>query len=391
MPDEIDVAILTQDPRFGGGARAQTEAFWRASIALGRAPHLLYASRRRATSPLRRSLALAPAPETSEPFTGTAYPSFVPELDSLNQLVVGKRAASQASRSRSVWVVAASASYGYGAACSRRPFACWVGTGLADEWAARRAGLPRSRRVALGVNAPVLRRLEREVLRRAALVYATSDASRRSVASAGDLAPEAVGILPIPVDLDRFSPEPDASWCRRFDGPVIAFVGRAGDPRKNVGLLLRAFERVRARAPRTRLRLIGPPPDGGPPRRPDGVEVAGEVASVAPLLREATLFVLPSLQEGFGIVVAEALASGVPAVVTPCGGPEELVRRSGGGRVLSGFGADELADTVLELLGDPARLAEMRRRGRSYVAREHSPARFREQLAIAFEKLDAVA
>ena len=80
------------------------------------------------------------------------------------------------------------------------------------------------------------------------------------------------------------------------------------------------------------------------------------MASVAETLRRASLFVLPSLQEGFGIVVAEALASGVPVLVTPCGGPEDLVRDSHGGEVLSGFDPRELADRALALLGSPSRL-----------------------------------
>ena len=78
--------------------------------------------------------------------------------------------------------------------------------------------------------------------------------------------------------------------------------------------------------------------------------------SVAAHLRRATLFVLPSWQEGFGIAAAEALATGLPVVTTPSGGPEALVRDSGGGVVLEGFSAEELASTVRELLADPPRL-----------------------------------
>jgi phosphatidylinositol alpha 1,6-mannosyltransferase len=117
--------------------------------------------------------------------------------------------------------------------------------------------------------------------------------------------------------------------------------------------------------------------------------VLGEVASVAEPLRDATLFVLPSLQEGFGLVVAEALAAGVPALVTPSGGPEDLVRESGGGEVLAGFDADELADRAAALLGDGDRLREMRRRGRAYVVREHDSAHLRDALREALEELDA--
>ena len=103
--------------------------------------------------------------------------------------------------------------------------------------------------------------------------------------------------------------------------------------------------------------------------------------SVAAHLRRATLFVLPSWQEGFGIAAAEALAAGLPVVTTPSGGPEALVRDSGGGVVLEGFSAEELAATVRGLLADPAPPRAMRRSGREYVEREHSPARFRELLA----------
>jgi phosphatidylinositol alpha-mannosyltransferase len=184
---------------------------------------------------------------------------------------------------------------------------------------------------------------------------------------------EKVGILPIPVDVQAFTPSDQ--WSAAPEQPMLAFVGRADDTRKNVRLLLDALPLL----PEARVLLIGSAPSG----LPDRVEATGPVPSVAEHLRRATLFVLPSRQEGFGIVAAEALAAGLPVVTTPSGGPEALVAESGGGVVLEGFSPEELAASVRTLLGDPARLEEMRRRGREYVLREHSPARFRELLAEA--------
>ena len=192
------------------------------------------------------------------------------------------------------------------------------------------------------------------------------------------------GSCPFRSTSSALAPEPDETWLARLEAPTLAFVGRADDPRKNLPLLLEALPLIRARVPGTRLRLIGRPPE----RVPAGVDALGPVDSIAEPLRESSLFVLPSWQEGFGIVAAEALACGVPVVTTPSGGPEQLVRDSGGGRVLSGFAVEELAETVSALLGDVATLGRMRAAGREYVAREHSPDRFRSLLADALRAVD---
>ena len=356
-----DLAVLGQDPRFRGGALAQMEAFWRGAVELGRRPTFHYA--------LHPSLAGVSV--AGSPLDVPGVPSAFRWFDAGNQFLAGTWLAPELRDARELWVVATAATFGLAALRSRRPYRCWIGTGLADEWAGRRPGLRASRRAALRVNAPMLRRLEQRVLRGAERVYATSPGSRASVARAGGLREEEVGILPIPVDLDRFTPAAD--WPP--DPPVLAFVGRADDTRKNVRLLLDALPQI----PEARVLLIG----SAPAELPDRVEATGPVPSVAEHLRRATLFVLPSHQEGFGIVAAEALAAGLPVVTTPSGGPETLVGESGGGVVLRGFEPGELAATVRELLADPARLAELRRRGRAYVEREHSPARFRELLAEA--------
>jgi glycosyltransferase involved in cell wall biosynthesis len=192
--------------------------------------------------------------------------------------------------------------------------------------------------------------------------------------------------VPIPVDTGLFAPLPEDEWRRTLEKPQLVFIGRADDPRKNLPLLLDAFALLRRRRPGTTLTIVGQPPGG---ELPEGVVALGHVPSVAEPLRRATLLVLPSFQEGFGIVVAEALACGVPALVTPSGGPEQLVRESGGGEVLSGFGAEELATRAEALLGDAERLTAMRERGRDYVVREHDRSHLRNALAETLEQLTA--
>ena len=123
-----DLAVIGMDPAFGGGAKAQTDAFLAAAAELGRDPELLYCR----------------------------MPSGVRRLDAGNQLVFAVRVTPRLRETSDIWIATTSASSGYGAVRSGRPYSCWIGTGLADEWAGRRPGLRASRRLALRVNAPIL-------------------------------------------------------------------------------------------------------------------------------------------------------------------------------------------------------------------------------------------
>jgi glycosyltransferase involved in cell wall biosynthesis len=296
--------------------------------------------------------------------------------------VIGRRVRD----ARTLFVCAASASNGFGAVLSGRPYGCWISTTLAEESTSRQGRLATSRRLAHAASEPGLRALERRTIREAHVRWTISPSSQRAVVRATGIPADTIRVVPIPVDSERFTPLPDDEWEARLEAPELIFVGRADDPRKNVRLLLKAFSSLRRQLPTATLKLVGSRPSLP---LPPGVEATGHVASVPDVLRGATLFVLPSLQEGFGIVVAEALASGVPVLVTPCGGPEELVRDSHGGEVLSGFDANDLSERALALLGQPERLRKMRRLGRGYVEREHNPARLATALGAAVALLDA--
>jgi glycosyltransferase involved in cell wall biosynthesis len=370
-----DLAVIGQDPRFGGGAWASMAAFWEAVVALGREPRLFYLEHP----------SLAGRPRCAPLDAQGLHPPFR-RLDALNQLWAAQRLAAAAAQARSTWVVATTAQYGAAASRSGRPYSCWVGTTLDDEWRPQLHALPRSRRLARAVNGPTLRTLERQVLARADSVYATSPTARGAIARAAGLPAERIGIIPLPVDTAEFVPVPAKDYEAALERPTVAFVGRAHDPRKNVRLLLEAWPAILARHPQATLRLVGEPPLG---RVPEGVQIAGAVHSVATELRAASVLVLPSLQEGFGIVAAEALAAGVPVVTTPSGGPEDLIRRSGGGIVVESFSSGALATEVSEVLSDPGALLLMRERGRAHVELEHSPERTRQAVADALAVADA--
>jgi glycosyltransferase involved in cell wall biosynthesis len=358
-----DIVVLGQDPRFGGGSAAQTAAFVDGATALGRRAVWLY-----------------------DEHPGLGGPLFTwRRVEALRQSAEARRVDPRARAAASLWVVAALAGHGASAARSGRPYDCWIGTTIGSEWAGRAPGLPAVRRTAAAASVRALIALERTVLRGATRLYATSSASRADIARAAGLSDRAVGILPIPVDVERFVPAAEDEWREAVARPVLVFVGRADDPRKNVPMLVEAFATVRRRFPRAVLRIVGRPPEG---RLVEGIEAVGEVEDIAAELRQGAVLVLPSRQEGFGIVAAEALASGLPVVTTPSGGPEDLVRRSGSGRVATCHGAAAFADAIESALVDVDVLATMRRDGRRYAEAEHAPAVFRRALASVLEQVD---
>lgn len=139
--------------------------------------------------------------------------------------------------------------------------------------------------------------------------------------------------------------------------PRLLFNAFAGDPRKRLSVLLRALPLVLEQLPDARLALGG----GGDveavlatvePRVRRDVEPvlddlgAGTLADVPARFRDATVSVLPSLDEAFGLVLVESLACGTPVVCARSGGMPEIVKEDVG-RLCAPDDPQSLADAVV--------------------------------------------
>jgi glycosyltransferase involved in cell wall biosynthesis len=171
-------------------------------------------------------------------------------------------------------------------------------------------------------------------------------------------------LMPRGVDAELFHP----GKRRRADGEfVMGFVGRFS-VEKNVALLARVQEELEQRGWRNfRFLMVGHGSAEGwlrerLPRAEFTGVLKGEALSRA--YANMDLFVFPSHTDTFGNVVLEALASGVPAIVTPDGGPCTIVREGETGRVVPDEG---FAAAIGAVLGDGAKHAAMRLKAREFA------------------------
>jgi glycosyltransferase involved in cell wall biosynthesis len=135
-------------------------------------------------------------------------------------------------------------------------------------------------------------------------------------------------------------------------GPYVLTVSTL-EPRKNLPALVEAFTLLRQRRPELTLAIAGLEGWEEKPLAAEGVSLLGFVSDdeLARLYRGALAFAYPSRFEGFGIPVVEALASGVPAVVSSHPSLDE----SSGGATLRADPDDPeaFADALEEALGSP--------------------------------------
>ena len=268
----------------------------------------------------------------------------------------------------------------------------WLFPQFAAQWAARRRRVPYivSPHGALD---PYLRRhgrlqkaltdaaWQRRMLRDATLLHITTEQEGALIPDVAPTTPRHV--VPVGVWTDRLRIAGNGARFRsRFlggsDAEVVLFLGRI-TYKKGLDLLIRSFVHVSRASPGTQLVIAGPDDEG---LRPGLEQLANEQGLAAyvhftgPLYQDdradafaaATVWALSSYTENFGVAVMEALAAGLPTIVSTEVNLAGVIRENRAGIVASP-NATEFGPALANLLRDKGGHADLARRARSLAAR----------------------
>lgn len=176
--------------------------------------------------------------------------------------------------------------------------------------------------------------------------------------------------LPPPVRRDKAQPQ----------ALTVTFIGRM-HPQKGVDVLLAAWPHVLRRQPALpwQLWIVGDgklrPEMEAMARRlgiAERVRFWGQVAKVDELLAQSDLFVLPSRSEGMSNALLEAMAHGLPCVVSDLGGTRDMIEPDANGLLVTPDDPDRLAEALARLGGDPALRARLGAAARATIEARYS-------------------
>lgn len=211
------------------------------------------------------------------------------------------------------------------------------------------------------------KRWEKRALCSARKIIAVSDVVAHDVQELG-VPSDKVAVVFNGVDVEEFQPGPSerATWNFPASVPIALFVGDIRSPRKNLSTLLQALQHL----PEVHLAVAGDTQGSPAPALAAQLGIAervhflGKTRQIPSLMRSVDLFVFPSRYEAHPLVILEAMASGLPTIVS-----RNVGSASTFGDVLEVLddpdNAERLAGIMDDLLRSGERRAEMSRKARA--------------------------
>jgi glycosyltransferase involved in cell wall biosynthesis len=212
--------------------------------------------------------------------------------------------------------------------------------------------------------------MQRKVIKQLRHVVTVSDCSRQDIARDFGLQPAGIGLVHNGIDTEVFRPLPGVA---RKPQRLMATCS-ADAPLKGLRYLLRAYARLLQQYPGLELLVVSKPRPGGKTEKLvrrlgilDKVRFVNGISTeqMVRYYAEATIAVVPSVYEGFGLPAGEAMACGVPVVSSDGGALPEVVGDAG--LIVPARSTDGLVASIDALLRDPQRRQELAAKGRQRI------------------------
>jgi glycosyltransferase involved in cell wall biosynthesis len=263
---------------------------------------------------------------------------------------------------------------------SKKPFVHTIHGVLADEYQqAKNSGYLSFRSRVANQFMRRLAKYEEETAKNATLIVTISKYSLQKIQELYGIDEANVRLAPNGVDIEKFRPPTNnKSLEHQFasgDKPRVLFVGNL-IPRKGLSFLVEAAKKVVVNYKEIKFLIAGVGPLQNQIKAyvenlnlSDNFMFIGKIEDklLPSLYNSADVFVLPSVQEGQGIVLLEAQASARPVVAFDVGGINEAVVNKETGLLVKLGSSDELADAILKLLSDKTLRETMGNNGRKFI------------------------
>ena len=268
---------------------------------------------------------------------------------------------------------------------SNKPFIHTIHGVLADEYEqARKSHQQTLRNKLANLLMKHLAKLEAETAKEATAIVTISKYSVEKIQQYYGVNPNKIQIVPNGVDIEAFKPSKNQTALKQqFNlgtGPSVLFVGNL-IPRKGLLFLVKAAKVIVKQQPDTKFLIAGE----GPLKNQLISSIKEENLSsnftflgrieeklLPSLYNCSDVFVLPSIQEGQGIVLLEAQASGKPVVAFDIGGIREAVQNGETGLLVNPGESDALAEALIKLLNDKTMHEKMGANGRKFIVENYT-------------------
>jgi len=214
----------------------------------------------------------------------------------------------------------------------------------------------------------------KRALNRADYITATSAYLKKAVMKLNKNIKD-IEVIPFGIDIDLFEYRE-----REPADEIIIGIVKSLRPNYGIDILIRAFARLKSRYGNIRLKIAGrgeSEPDYKNLVRELGIEGSVEFLGfvdhsyLSELLSTFDIFVMPSIEESFGVAALEASATGLPVVASRVGGVPEVIEDNITGLLVESKNVEELTAMLDKLIGDPRLRLEMGRAGRKFVEEKY--------------------